>query len=124
MDSRLYFKIKTQNGLIIRTMKQNPNTWFLAGDFCGGNSDCPFIGYKAPTRIIEMQKEGLIVSRWSDRKTALDKQMKEYKLNTEKFDFEVRSLYGDIKVKLKLQKKGEDQVALFDRENLSQCANA
>jgi len=98
MDNKLYFKIRTQNGLIIQTMKKYPSKWFLAGDFCGGDKSCPFVGYKAPTRIAEMQKEGLIISRWADRKTELGTKMKEYKLNEAQFDFFIRDWASDIKV--------------------------
>ena len=83
----LKFKINTQKGLILDTMMAQKERWFLASDFCGGDDKCPFIGYKAPTRIAEMQKTGLIVSRWAERTTALGDRLKEYTLNTHYFMF-------------------------------------
>lgn len=83
MNKELTFKIQTQKGLILQTMVRSPRRWFLAGDFCNDYSGCPFIGYKAPTRIAELQKEGLIVSKWSKKTTALGTKLKEYKISSE-----------------------------------------
>jgi hypothetical protein len=87
MQKELTFKIQSQKGLILKTMLNQKNRWFLAGDFCNDHSGCPFIGYKAPTRIAELQKEGLIVSRWSKKTTALGTKLKEYKLSKVYFGF-------------------------------------
>jgi|GEM_PF-6169931 len=80
-------KIRTQKGLILETMMREKNRWFLASEFCGGAQDCPFIGYKAPTRIAEMQCVGILISRWSSRTTALGDKLKEYKINDTFFKF-------------------------------------
>ena len=81
------YKIRTQNGLILDTMMKEPSRWFLASEFCGGSKDCPFIGYKAPTRIAEMQCVGILISRWSSRTTALGDKLKEYRINHSFYKF-------------------------------------
>jgi hypothetical protein len=81
------FKIRTQHGLILETMMSQPNRWFLGSDFCGGDPDCPFIGYKAPVRISEMKKTGILLSQWSSRTTVLGDKLKEYKVNNQFYKF-------------------------------------
>ena len=73
-------KIFTQRGLILDRMSHSKIDWFFISDFCGGDSSCPYIGYKAAARIGELQKEGILTSRWSDRKTAFGKRLKKYKI--------------------------------------------
>jgi hypothetical protein len=77
--------IRTQKGLILNAMFDNPSRWFLAGDFCGGDKRLPFVGYKAPTRMSEMQKDGYLISRWANKKTALGGRLKEYKVDFDRF---------------------------------------
>ena len=79
-------KIQTQQGIIIKKMLEFSYEWFTIGDFCGTIPDA-FVGYKAAQRMCELQKKNLVVSRWSDLKTALGGSVKEYKLNTEFFTF-------------------------------------
>lgn len=80
MREEATFKINSQKGRILQKMLEDRRRWFLAADFCGRKKDCPFVGYKAPTRMCEMQVEGLLISRWANIKTALGKKLKEYKI--------------------------------------------
>lgn len=78
-------KKRTQKGLILATMwdakTTDFNDWFHVSDFCGGSTNCPFIGYKAAARIGEMQKKGWLVSIWSENKTELGKRLKKYRVS-------------------------------------------
>ena len=103
------FKLKTQQGHILKKMISNPTRWFLASEFCGGSVDCPFIGYKAPTRIAEMQKLGIITSQWSSRKTITGDKLKEYKFNSDFFTF--KFLQGIVRLDVKAGQR--DQQKLF-----------
>lgn len=94
-------KIQTQNGLILSAMFRQPRRWFLGGDFCGGDVNLPFLGYKAPTRLSEMQKEGFVESRWSNKKTALGGKLKEYRLSLDRFKVKI----DPVKSEVVLQKK-------------------
>lgn len=76
----LEFKKSTQKGYIIQAMLAQPERWFLCSAFCGGDPNLPFIGYKAPTRIAEMQKKGYLVSRWSTKTTVTGTPLKEYSI--------------------------------------------
>lgn len=77
---KLKFKIRSQYGFIIRHMDENKGKWFTVGDFCGGSKYVPFVGYKASSRLAELQKKGLLLSRWSNQKTVLGGRIKEYML--------------------------------------------
>lgn len=95
----LSFKIRTQKGLILNSMLNNPDRWFLCADFCGRDASLPFVGYKAPTRIAEMQKDGILESRWSEITTELGTKLKEYRV---KEKHEVVKLLDTITVQEKL----------------------
>jgi len=73
-------KIRSQKGLILNEMRLNPNEWYTVAHFCGLLQHC-FVGYKASSRIGELQKEGFLISRWSGQRTALGGRLKEYKLS-------------------------------------------
>lgn len=77
---KLQQKIRTQKGLILKEMALEPRRWFLISHFCGIAEHC-FVGYKAPTRIAELQQEGYLISRWSDLETSLGNKLKEYRLS-------------------------------------------
>lgn len=79
MKRNLILKIRSQKGIILKEMKDNPGKWFLISHFCGKHDHC-FVGYKASARMSELQTEGLLVSRWSGQKTALGGRLKEYRL--------------------------------------------
>ena len=89
MNKSLSFKVRSQKGIILKHMRENPNTWYLSSEFCGGNPQCPYIGYEAPTRICELAKLGVLISQWSNRES----RRKEYKLNLGKI---VSSFDGDL----------------------------
>ena len=54
-------------------MQRYPDKWYLASDFQHGKY---FVGYEAPTRLGDLQRDGLIESRWSKKHPG----RKEYKL--------------------------------------------
>lgn len=78
----LQVKIKSQNGVILKELSENPLSWFTIGYFCGTSLD-HFIGYKAAARMGELQKKGFLISRWSKNKTVLGARVKEYRFNPE-----------------------------------------
>jgi hypothetical protein len=87
-------------------MISQPDRWFLAADFCGRDYQLPFVGYKAPTRISEMQKKGILVSRWSSMVTALGSRLKEYKISN---DFEVDFFTEKGKEKIEMKEIPAEQ---------------
>ncbi len=95
----MQFKINTQKGLILEKMADEPKRWFLAGEFCGGSKDCPFIGYKAHSRIVEMRHDGLLINRWSDKRTALGSKLKEYRINDEYYRFRMTDKHITASIK-------------------------
>ena len=76
-------KLGGQKATLLQHMIDNPNKWFLASAFCGGSPECRFIGYESPTRLGDLQRDDLVVSRWSKTKTKNGRNVKEYKLNHE-----------------------------------------
>lgn len=70
----------SQYGMILLYMQRNRSQWLSGVDFLRDGSTIPFIGYKAPTRLSELQKKGIIISRWSDQTFANGSKFKEYKL--------------------------------------------
>lgn len=80
--------VNSQHGVIIRTMYKKPLQWFIGLDFMGVVFD-EFVGYKAGTRLSELQKDGIVIGRWSDRSTKYGKHYMEYRLNHERYDFSV-----------------------------------
>lgn len=71
-------KIATYKGRILAHLAANPSRWYLSSEFTGANSDCPFIGYEAPTILGVLQKQGLVISRWSAEMKARGDSRKEY----------------------------------------------
>lgn len=95
MNEKLQFKIRSQYGLILKEMENNPGRWFTVGHFCGRFDHC-YVGYKASARLCELQKQGLVISRWSDKTTALGGKLKEYRLSP---NYQVRYIGDKLMVK-------------------------
>jgi len=53
-------KFNSQWGKILRQMKSRPK-WYTVMDFNGAGET--FVGYKAPTRLNELVRNGLVVSK-------------------------------------------------------------
>lgn len=79
MNEQMLFKIRSQCGIILKEMQNYPKQWFTVGHFCGKPEHC-FVGYKASARLCELQKAGVLTSRWSEKKTVLGGKVKEYHL--------------------------------------------
>ena len=76
----------TQCTRIHQHMMDNPDRWFLSSDFCGRDPEAPFIGYESPTRLGDLQRKGIVESRWSNRENSSGRPLKEYKLKGLPFD--------------------------------------
>lgn len=78
------FLMATQKETILDHMSRQAERWFLASEFSAGKGDCPFIGYEAPIRIGDLCRAGLVISRWSQKKTERNRSLKEYSIKAGK----------------------------------------
>ena len=115
MNEKLQYKIRSQYGLILKELGLNPGKYFTIGYFCGAQEHC-FVGYKASARIAELQKIGLLISRWSDRRTSLGTKVKEYRL-APRFTIEFD---GDKIIPYECNIPENGQAALFNINRISQ----
>ncbi len=85
----------SQHGAIIRYMSLRPLAWFTALDFLDYSTP-HFVGYKAGTRLSELQKQGVLIGRWSERCTTIGKPYMEYRLNLGRYKFKMEGASGEI----------------------------
>lgn len=78
----------SQHGEIIRYMSLHPLEFFTALDFMDYSAP-HFVGYKAGTRLSELQKQGVLIGRWSERCTTIGKPYMEYRLNLGRYKFKI-----------------------------------